>query len=105
MFSNFTQYVARFTMINQANGERNNHFYSFNFGPMHIVSFSSEFYYFTEYGFSQIHTQYQWLEADLIEANQPENRFKRPWIMVMAHRPMYCSTADNDDCTNHQSIV
>jgi len=72
---------------------------------MHIISFSSEFYYFTEYGFSQIHNQYAWLERDLIEASKPENRERRPWIMAMAHRPMYCSTADDDDCTAYESIV
>ncbi len=32
-------------------------------------------------------------------ATQESNRSKRPWIVVMGHRPMYCSTSDNDDCT------
>ena len=32
---------------------------------MHLVSFSSEFYYFVQYGWSQIVEQYQWLEKDL----------------------------------------
>ncbi len=39
---------------------------SFNVGPAHIIGFSSEFYYYTEYGFDQIVNQYQWLEQDLI---------------------------------------
>ncbi len=33
------------------------------------------------------------------KAASPENRSKRPWIIIMGHRPMYCSTHDNDDCT------
>lgn len=77
-------------MINQNSGEMNNHFYSFNVGPVHIIGFSSEFYYYVEYGWTQIARQYEWLENDLKEANKPENRALRPWIITMAHRPMYC---------------
>ena len=40
-------------------------FFSFNVGPVHFVSFSSEYYYFTEYGTKQIGVQYNWLEKDL----------------------------------------
>lgn len=39
------------------------------------------------------------------EANQPENRAVRPWIITMAHRPMYCSDDDQDDCTKFDSYV
>lgn len=35
-------------------------------GSAHIIGFSTEFYYFTEYGFDQIVSQYEWLEQDLI---------------------------------------
>lgn len=41
----------------------------------------------------------------LQEAAKPENRAKRPWIITMGHRPMYCSNNDNDDCTHHESLV
>ena len=37
-----------------------------NIGPMHLVSISSEYYYYTEYGWEQIIRQYEWLERDLI---------------------------------------
>ncbi|RWS03782.1 iron/zinc purple acid phosphatase-like protein, partial [Dinothrombium tinctorium] len=103
--SNFSNYNNRFTMINEADGNINNHFYSFNIGPAHIISFSTEFYYFTKYGRSQILTQYQWLERDLIEANKPNNRAKRPWIITMGHKPMICSNKNNDDCTRKESRV
>lgn len=38
---------------------------SFNMGPAHIVSFSSEFYYFIKYGVRQVVEQYEWLKRDL----------------------------------------
>lgn len=39
------------------------------------------------------------------EANKPENRAKRPWIITYGHRPMYCSDDDGDDCLNNESLV
>lgn len=101
---NFSNYVNRFSMVG-LDGKMNNHFYSFNVGPAHIIAFSSEFYFFINYGWGQIAYQYQWLENDLREANKPENREKRPWIITMAHRPMYCSNLDHDDCTLSESII
>lgn len=47
-------------------GGDNNHFFSFNIGPVHVISFSTEFYYYTNYGFDQVANQYEWLEQDLI---------------------------------------
>lgn len=94
---NFSHYEARFSMI----GDRfqpnragpltpriNNHFSSMNIGPAHIIMFSTEFYYYTKYGWSQIENQFRFLEQDLIQANS--ERSQRPWIIVMGHRPMYC---------------
>ncbi|XP_022649381.1 acid phosphatase type 7-like [Varroa destructor] len=101
---NFSNYDYRFSMM-QSNGQINNHYYSFNYGPAHIISYSTEFYFFIWYGWHQIKYQYQWLEQDLIEATKPENRAKHPWIIVMGHRPMYCSNDDHDDCRYRESIV
>lgn len=47
-------------------GGDNNLFYSFNVGPVHFVSFSTEFYYFFIYGFEQMERQYEWLKKDLM---------------------------------------
>ncbi|XP_015910291.2 acid phosphatase type 7-like [Parasteatoda tepidariorum] len=101
---NFSNYVNRFSMVNQ-DGEINNNFYSFDLGPAHIIAFSTEFYFYVKYGWIQIARQYEWLENDLKKANLPENRAKRPWIITMGHRPMYCSTNDTDDCKNRESII
>jgi hypothetical protein len=37
------------------------------------------------------------------EATSSENRSVRPWIIIMGHRPMYCSNDNTDDCTNHET--
>ena len=65
--SNFSQYGAKFSMPSSTDtyGDDANHFYSFNVGSAHIIAFSTEFYYYTEYGYDQIANQYQWLENDL----------------------------------------
>lgn len=106
---NFSNYKNRFSMpsssdLNSMGGD-NNHFFSINIGPVHIISFSTEFYYFIQYGFLQMARQYEWLVQDLKEANLPENRALRPWIVTMAHRPMYCTNADGDDCTKFDDRV
>ncbi len=44
-------------------------FYSFNLGPVHFVSISTEYYYFVEYGTQQMVNQYFWLEQDLAQVS------------------------------------
>ncbi|XP_053210301.1 acid phosphatase type 7-like [Panonychus citri] len=88
---NFSNYVNRFSMMDSKSGQINNLFYSYDIGPAHFITFSTEFYFFTNYGQSQLFTQYEWLEKDLIEATKPENRAQRPWIITLGHRAMYCN--------------
>jgi hypothetical protein len=53
--------------------------YSFDFGPIHFVQYS------TEHRFDPQSPQYQFLEADLASVNKS----KTPWVIVGGHRPMY----------------
>lgn len=106
--NNFSQYYNRFNMPNKDGvsfGGDNNHFYSFNVGPVHFISFSTEFYYFIVYGFEQVARQYEWLAQDLANANKPENRANQPWIITLGHRPMYCSNDNWDDCNKYDSRI
>lgn len=98
---NFSNYQNRFSMP----GSPDAVMYSINIGPMHIISISTEVYYFINYGIKPLVFQYDWLEKDLLKANLPENREKQPWIVVMGHRPMYCSNTDSDDCTQHETLT
>ena len=99
---NYSHYKNRFTMPNYNNTE--NMFYSWNIGPVHIISLSTEVYFEpnTRRITSNIHDiqdQFNWLVKDLITANLLENRQKQPWIITMGHRPMYCSNVGFDACT------
>ncbi|XP_072545878.1 acid phosphatase type 7 isoform X3 [Salminus brasiliensis] len=98
---NFSHYRNRFSMP----GQTESLWYSWNIGSAHIISFSTEVYFYLEYGLDLLFEQYKWLKSDLEEANKPENRAIRPWIITMAHRPMYCSDDDHDDCTKFESYV
>ncbi|KAM9433440.1 acid phosphatase type 7 isoform 1-T1 [Salvelinus alpinus] len=98
---NFSNYRNRFSMP----GQTESLWYSWNVGSAHIISLSTEIYFFLDYGVDLIFKQYEWLKNDLEEANKPENRAERPWIITMGHRPMYCSNNDKDDCTQFESYV
>ncbi|XP_069359974.1 acid phosphatase type 7 isoform X1 [Maniola hyperantus] len=89
---NFSNYRNRFSMP----GPHESLFYSFDLGPVHFVSVSTELYYFLQYGLKMLVNQYDWLRRDLDIATKPENRAARPWLVVMGHRPMYCSDARPD---------
>lgn len=98
--NDFLQYRNRFSMPNYT--ETESLYFSFNIGPVHFVSLSSEVYFFDDIE-ERVKAQYEWLEADLEEATRPEVRAERPWIVLYAHRPMYCSNSDFDDCTREAS--
>lgn len=55
-------------------GDSEGLWYSFNVGPVHFIAIETEAYYFMNYGIKQVVKQYQWLEKDLEEANDPKNR-------------------------------
>jgi hypothetical protein len=70
-----------------------NMFYSFDYSNVHFVSYSTE----TSFpgapfgGLNDFGDQLTWLKNDLANANLPENRKVRPWIVVIGHRPIYSS--------------
>ncbi|CAD5221007.1 unnamed protein product [Bursaphelenchus okinawaensis] len=95
--NNFTHYINRFTMPNS----EHNLFYSFDLDKVHFVFITTEIYYNTflspndklnidDVQHQQLQTQWNWLVNDLEKANK--NRYNVPWIVVLGHRPMYCST-------------
>ena len=86
-------------------GGTENLFYSFNLGPVHFIGFTTEAYYFLNFGYKVLVNQFNWLEKDLEEANKPENRKLRPWIVTFGHRPMYCSNENGDDCSKHETVI
>jgi len=61
-------------------GERtsNEFWFSFDYGPVHFVILTSE---------HETRRQWDWLSGDLRRANG--NRERVPWIIVVAHHPMY----------------
>jgi len=66
-------------------------FFSYDNGLVHFVTLSSEILFRLP---QLIKEQTDWLTQDLIKAN--ENREAVPWIIVHAHRPLYCSC--DTDC-------
>jgi len=85
---NFSEYRTRFQMPGD---EGKRMYFSYNMGPVHFISANSEVWDSSEEPETEVMKMYRWLEADLKEANQPENREQRPWIVLFAHKPMYCS--------------
>lgn len=39
--------------------------HSWNIGPVHLISFSTEVYFYLEQGIHLVKWQYEWLESDL----------------------------------------
>jgi hypothetical protein len=95
---NFTEYNRRFKGIESLAGKNSksnsNHYYSFNVGLIHYVMVSTEVYsYPVQAGAGpapfSAQEQLDWLEADLLAANEADARAAAPWIVLMAHRPWY----------------
>lgn len=97
-------YKNRFFMpMNNSHGrgdaEQKDMFWSANFGLMHLISLDSE----SALDIPLItNDQKKWVEEDLIQANQ--NRQAQPWIVIMIHRPLYCSSHGRP-CTTDSTIL
>lgn len=79
--------------------QTNNHYYSYNTGLIHWVTFDFDFYASNP---SLVPAMLKWLEEDLKTAN--ENRDQWPWIVFMNHRPLYCSNTQKEDCTDNANL-
>src|SRR5699024_2081476 len=108
---NFSHSDSRFSMLgdylnpqpNKPFHERiNNHFHRENVGAIHIVSFSTEFYYDLDWGRDHIQHHQAWLVMDLKRANQ--NRKLQPWIAVLGHRSRYCLRIGDTGSCKHDTI-
>jgi acid phosphatase type 7 len=73
--------------------QANNDWYSFNVGLVHYIVFNMETVYHDYFD-----KMVQWMETDLEIARRPENMELRPWVVMITHRPLYCSHAEDQDC-------
>jgi len=95
MTRDFLHYKKRFPMP----GQSESMYYSWNLGPVHFIAFNTEFYGAQSYSEKKLVDQFNWIQQDLTEANKPQTRKKRPWIITYGHRPMYCTSfGSKADC-------
>lgn len=83
LFSLYIAFQYRFDMpAAESSSDEGNLFYSFNYGPIHVIALDSLSLFFW-------HSldQYKWLKNDLEKVNRTET----PWIFVHWHYPWYCS--------------
>ncbi|KDO26749.1 hypothetical protein SPRG_20546 [Saprolegnia parasitica CBS 223.65] len=93
--SNFSAFNTRFRMPSAESNGTHNMWYSWNHGPVHFISISSESDFEgapsnnkgTKVANGHFGDQLAWLEADLKAA--VAMRHERPWILVGSHRPIY----------------
>ncbi|PVD20925.1 hypothetical protein C0Q70_19088 [Pomacea canaliculata] len=81
---NFAAYLNWLPMPVRQSGSDSPFWFSFDYLGVHVLAFS------TEHDFSPNSTQHRWIVQDLAKANQ--NRERVPWVVVMGHRPLYCSS-------------
>jgi acid phosphatase type 7 len=75
--------------------DEKNVWYSFDYGPVHIVMWD------TEMDNSALTGQYQWLESDLAAVN----RTATPWVIVTGHRPIYHGNDRDDHLGQIESLL
>lgn len=105
----FAQYSHRFAVVAGDNSSSplpaskgvlatpwNNHFMSYNVGLVHIVSMSTEAFFFYP---AAVAEQDAFLEADLSAVD----RAVTPWVIVFGHRSIYCSC--DSDCDGAATTV
>ena len=72
-----------------------NHYFSYNQEGIHFTFLNLDYY---EKASADIQKEMvNWIETDLSVANSQENRAKWPWIIFVAHRPIYCGYREQGD--------
>ncbi|XP_074602846.1 acid phosphatase type 7-like isoform X1 [Brevipalpus obovatus] len=88
-------YQNRFKMPGDSND-----MYKFRVSNIQFFVVSTEFYYYIEGGTpKKVKKQLEWLEEELKEANKKEVRDEYPWIIVLGHRPLYCTNNKPGRCS------
>ena len=85
----------------------NSLYFSWDFGMVHYVAFSTELFHspMKEYSDKVTYKTFlKWFEEDMIKANLPANRAKYPWIIVHGHRPLYSSSDSGADETVRKAM-
>lgn len=72
--------------------------YSTNVGNVHLISYNTEAYFHST---ANIERQFAWLVEDLHTA--VKSRSRQPWIIVLGHKPLYCSQKFPQDCNASKS--
>ena len=92
-YMNFSNYYNRFTMPYR--NISNNLWYNIDKPPIKFININSESFY---YSFQEptVKNLLNFINASLYGID----RTKFPWVIVSAHRPMYCSSDNTDDCTH-----
>jgi len=106
-YYNFKPYAARYAAAlpspAHAPSERTL-YWTTGFGSVQLVALDTE----GEYGLLPAELggsrQLEWLEATLAQADTPESREQRPWIVVFGHRPLRCASS-SPDCTFEAELL
>eukprot|EP01047_Picozoa_sp_COSAG01_P013604 COSAG01_NODE_645_length_14553_cov_32.925227_1_plen_621_part_00 len=112
----FLHYRARFsnqnlTSSSQSRPSHSSRYYSFDVpGLLHVVGIDTDSYAEPDYDTNGngasgqsffIEEQYEWLEQDLRSVNRTET----PWLVLLGHHPMYCSSSGETLTSNSERIT
>uniref|UniRef100_A0A914HS35 Calcineurin-like phosphoesterase domain-containing protein n=1 Tax=Globodera rostochiensis TaxID=31243 RepID=A0A914HS35_GLORO len=106
----FEHYESRFKMPRTFEGHNTSQYYDFTYGPIWFVCVSTEYYYSYVVkspkfrwvpDWDNVTRQYEFIENSLKKANQ--NRHKYPWVIVLQHRPFYCTSISKVTCRFNKS--
>ncbi|KAF7722828.1 hypothetical protein EC973_002673 [Apophysomyces ossiformis] len=98
---NFSHYKNRFDLLPYRDSDfENPMLYSLNYKSLHLVSISTEVYFNTS--IEEIKTAQNWIVGDLERARMDR---KTRWIIVIGHRPLYCTPLEDPDCSTRGQVL